>query len=173
MQLLSDGAVSLSSKGPEVDLFYLKRSRTWEQREMISLMLSPLWTGSLMMGVFKTILQMIPKGMASEQVLSAARSRQVLRTHDPPFHCWASLLPSLNAIFPTFRSLSPSQEHSHMVISVLGIPIHTRGFSSLKFLTSLQIYFEKFKIQRTMPKKTPILSIHLYTKLVTVNILLI
>lgn len=45
--------------------------RDWghESREqMISLTLSPLWTGSLMMGVFKTVLQMIPKGMTSEQI---------------------------------------------------------------------------------------------------------
>lgn len=35
------------------DLSSLKRPRTWEQGEMISRMPSPLWTGSLMMGVFK------------------------------------------------------------------------------------------------------------------------
>lgn len=85
IQFISDEAVRLSSKGPEADLFYLKRSRTWEQREMISLMLSPLWTGSLMTGVFKIVLQMIPKGMASEQPQSAARSRQVLRTTQSSF----------------------------------------------------------------------------------------
>lgn len=141
MRLISGEAVRLSSKGPEADLSYLKGSRTWEQREMISLMLSPLWTGSLMMGVFKTILQMIPKGMASEQVLSAARSRQVLRTHDLPFHCWASLLLSLNALFPTFRCfVSISRAFSHGDFS-LG---HTHPYTWLFFFEVFNIFANLF-----------------------------
>ena len=73
----------------KADLFRLKRPRTWEQGQMISLVLSPLWTGSLMMSVFKTILQGMPKGKFSE-LLWSALGQAVLRTCNPPLHCAAS-----------------------------------------------------------------------------------
>lgn len=59
---------------------------------MISLTLSPLRTGCLMMVVFKTILQMKSKGMDSEQTWAAARRRRVLRMHNFHFH-WEVIFP--------------------------------------------------------------------------------
>lgn len=88
----------------KADLFRLKRPRTWEQGEMISLVLSPLWTASLMMGVFKTILQVISKGKVSER-LSSALEQAVLRTCNSPLHCAATRPLCLSADCPGFGSL--------------------------------------------------------------------
>lgn len=154
MQLTSDEVVRLPSKGPETDLFYLKRLRTWEKGAMISLMLSPLWTGSLMMVVFKTVLQKLSKGMASEQTWAAARSRQVLRMHNFYFH-WEVIFPlwmiSFHHSDPASVSIAFSRYHSEF--STLS-HTHMPSFSLFKCVMPLKFYLEKLEMQRIMPKST-------------------